>query len=513
MNVADQLYRAARLYPDYLAFVQDDKQRTFRTMDERTNRLANALRAAGLSPGARVAILLENSIDFVEADFGIAKSGYVRVALNPRSTARDVAYILADAEAELFIVGSHYDELLRQVPADELARVRIWRVDQGDGPPVGFQAEDYETVVGAASAAPVECDATPDSLHSIFYTSGTTGKPKGVMLTHSAVLHVTYNLLLEYGPVRPGHKILLMQPLSHGGGFFLLPWYISGGCSVIMKQFEPRRVLELARDWQIETIKLVPTMLQRILRLPDVREFQLPNLYQIIYGASPMPPEQLREAISIFGPKKFAQLYGQAEAPMTITVLPLEDHVLDGPHPERLASAGRPWRNVEVRVVDDAGHPLPPRQVGEVVVRGPHMMKGYWKNPELTAATIRNGWLHTRDMGYMDEHGYVYLIGRKDEMINSGGHMIAPAEVENVLYEFPDVAEAAVIGAPDPEWGQAVTAFVVLKPGSRATADDIIAFSREKLGFKRPKRVFLLPELPKTPNGKINKTALAEQLR
>lgn len=513
MNVADQLHRAARLYPDHLAFVQDDRQCTFAAMDMRTNRLAQALTAAGLSPGARVAILLENSIDFVEADFGVAKAGYVRVALNPRSTARDVAYILDDAEAEVFIVGSHYDDLLREVPAEQLSRVRVWRVDQGDGPPDGFEAQDYETVVGAAPADPVPCPAAPDSLHSIFYTSGTTGKPKGVMLTHGAVLHVTYNLLLEYGPVRPGHKILLMQPLSHGGGFFLLPWYISGGCSVIMKQFDARRVLELAREWDIETIKLVPTMLQRILRLPDVRDFQLPNLYQIIYGASPMPPEQLREAIAVFGEKKFAQLYGQAEAPMTITVLPLEDHVLDGPYSERLASAGRPWRNVDVRVMDDEGNFLPPRQVGEVVVRGPHMMKGYWKNPELTAATIRDGWLHTRDMGYLDEHGYVYLIGRKDEMINSGGHMIAPAEVENALYEHPDVAEAAVLGAPDPEWGQAVTAFVVLKAGARATIDDLIAFSREKLGFKRPKKVFLLPELPKTANGKINKAALRERLR
>ena len=300
-----------------------------------------------------------------------------------------------------------------------------------------------------------------------------------------------------------------MQPMSHGAGFFVLPWFIRGGCSVIMRTFDAAEALRLTRALEIETVKLIPTMLQRILRLPDAFPIDLPHLRQMIYGASPMPTEALRDAISKFGPK-LVQIYGQSEAPVTMTVLPLEDHDPGSRYPERLASAGRPWTTVAMKIVDDAGREMPTGEAGEVVLRAPQIMSGYWKRETLTKETIRDGWLHTKDVGRKDEHGYVYLLGRKDEMIISGGYNIAPREIEEMIYQHPGVEDAAVVGEPDPEWGQAVVAYVVFRKGAKEA--ELSEFLKGKLGYKRPKRIYRLAELPKNSNGKIQKTALKPHL-
>jgi long-chain acyl-CoA synthetase len=321
------------------------------------------------------------------------------------------------------------------------------------------------------------------------------------------MLQVAYNLCMETGPWGTGEKILLMQPLSHGAGFFVLPYVFKGGCCVIMPQFDPAEVLRLARVHEIETIKLIPTMLQRILRVPGVETAKLPKLRAMIYGASPMPNEPLRKAIEVFGPEKLVQIYGQSECPVTMTILPANEHRLDNPHPERLTSAGRPWTGVQVRIEDDAGNEVPDGTVGEVVLRGPHMMSGYWKREELSAETVKNGWLHTKDMGMRDAAGMIYLLGRKDEMIISGGYNIAPREIEDVLYQHAAVQEAAVVGEADPEWGQAVVAYVALRD-DKANLGEILEFAKGPLGFKRPKRLYVLKELPKNAAGKIQKKGL-----
>jgi long-chain acyl-CoA synthetase len=247
------------------------------------------------------------------------------------------------------------------------------------------------------------------------------------------------------------------------------------------------------------------------LRLPDLEHVRLPHLRCIIYGASPMPNEPLRRAIEVFGPGKLVQIYGQSECPVTLTVLPADEHRLDNPHPERLTSAGRAWTTVQVRIEDAAGHVLPDGQVGEVVLRGPHLMSGYWKREDLTAKAIVDGWLHTQDMGMRDAAGMIYLLGRKDEMIISGGYNIAPREIEDALYQHPAVAEAAVVGEADPEWGQAVVAYVALKEPD-ADLEAIIAGTKAALGFKRPKRLYVLAELPKNAAGKIQKAGLKPAL-
>ena len=503
MIVPDHLHAAARLHGHRPLAICGDESRTYAEIEERTNRLANALLATGLAPGDRVGTWLENSVRCIELDFALAKAGLIRVSLNPRLTAGESEFILADADAKAFFHDASFDTGVAELRPNVPTLRTVVRIDEGRA--------DYEAFVasGDPRAPAVRFDA--EHIYCLFYTSGTTGRPKGVMLSHRAILQVSYGLSMETGPWRTGEKILLMQPMSHGAGFFALPYVFKGGACVIMPRFDPAEVLRLAALHRIETIKLIPTMLQRVLRVPGVENVDLPHLRAMIYGASPMPNEPLRRAIEVFGPGRLIQIYGQSECPVTLTILPADEHRLDNPHPERLTSAGRAWTGVEIRIEDDAGNAVPDGTIGEVVLRGPHMMSGYWKRPELSAETVRDGWLHTKDMGMRDAAGMVYLQGRKDEMIISGGYNIAPREIEDVLYRNAAVQEAAVVGEADPEWGQAVVAYIALRDPD-ADLGAILEHAKGALGFKRPKRLYVLAELPKNAAGKIQKSALKPAL-
>lgn len=511
MNVADQLHKAARLYGNAIAARCGDETRSYAEIEERSNRLANALLAYGLKPGDRVATWMENSIRCIELDFALAKAGLVRVSLNPRLTAREAQYIFQDSDARCLVYGASFDD---QIPiATQGAPLIELRLRAAESTQVESAGSlDLETFIGTGKTDAPACKVDGEDIYCLFYTSGTTGRPKGVMLSHRAMLHVAWNLLMEVGPIAIGEKILLMQPLSHGAGFFVLPQYMKGGSSIIMRNFDPAEVMRLAGVHEIEVIKLIPTMLQRILRVPGLEAMKLPKLRSLIYGASPMPAEPLRRAIAVFGPDRLVQIYGQSECPVTLSILPAQEHRLNQPYPARLLSAGRPWATVEMRVVDDDFADVAEGGIGEIALRGPHMMSGYWKREDLTREAIRDGWLKTKDMGRIDEHGFVYLLGRKDEMIISGGYNIAPREVEDVLYQHELVQEAAVVGEPDAEWGQAVVAYIVLRDGYAGREHELLGFGRDQLGFKRPKRVYLMAELPKNAAGKIQKSALKPAL-
>jgi long-chain acyl-CoA synthetase len=500
VNVGDAVRRAARLYPGRIAVRCGDRSLRAAEVSERATRLANALLGSGLAAGDRVAVLTPNCAENMEIEFGCALGGLVRVSLNVRLAEADLLAVMEAMGVRGLIYAGRFHRLAERFAADRrdpaLLGLALDERDLAGGP-----GADYEPALSRASTEVPRAAVDERALYCLFSTSGTTGRPKGVMLTHRAQLAVATSLLLEYGPVRPGDSVLLPQPLSHGGGFFMLPYFLSGGCCVVAPTFGPH-VFELAERQDVGTLKLVPTMLIDLLRAGAApSRTYAPR--KIIYGGAPMPQQWLKEALRVFGPV-FLQLYGQAEAPMCISVLPEEEH-----RDERLlSSAGRPCRNVDVRVVDDADRDVEPGQPGEVIVRGDHMMDGYWGDEAQTARTLRGGYVRTRDTATVDEQGYLYLLGRSDEMINSGGFNIAPIVVERTLHEHPAIAEAAVVGVAHERWGEAVKAFVVLRPGARVKPEEIIEYCRPRLGMQRPQEVELVPSLPKNAYGKVVKSEL-----
>jgi acyl-CoA synthetase (AMP-forming)/AMP-acid ligase II len=322
------------------------------------------------------------------------------------------------------------------------------------------------------------------------------------MLSHRALTQVAYNVMIELGAATTASSILLPQPLSHGAGYFVLPYLACGGHLHVMPRFDPQQAVALGRQHGIRTLKLVPTMLLDILATGEALPYE-----DIIYGAAPIAQPLLEEALDRYGPV-LSQIYGQSEAPMTITYLSKADHQAGG---ERLRSAGRPWRSVAVEVVGQDAEPLAAGEVGEVVVRGPHLMTGYYGQPELTAEALRGGRLWTRDLATCDDQGYLYLLGRTDDIINSGGFNIAPREVEDVVARYEGVREVAAVGIPDERWGQAVRVYVVPEPGAELEGNLLIEFCKQALGFRRPRSVVVVPDLPRTSYGKIDRERLGRE--
>jgi len=513
MNVKHLIDRAVREYPNHMAVVYKDIRRTFRELDRRVNSLARALRSLGLRKGDRVGILLRNCCEFIEIDFALSKTGIVRVPLNARLTGSDHEYMLNDAEAETLIYGEGFREVVKAI-RPRLQRVkRFIEVSEGLSREDRSEALDYEALIQAnPSDETPQAEIDEEDLHTLFYTSGTTGKPKGAMLTQKSWANVAINLLLDYGPVTESDVILNTQPLSHGAGFFVLPYFVRGATNVLIPEFKPSLVFETIEREKVTVLKLVPSMLYQLLDAPEKTRYNLTSLHSIIYGGSPIAVPRLIEALRFFG-QKLVQLYGQAEAPMCISTLSKSDHLLEG-SPEvlkRLSSAGKPCVNVEVRVVNEEGKDLRPGEVGEVIVRGYHIMKGYWKLPEATAEVLRDGWVHTGDLGYFDEGGFLFLVDRKRDVIISGAFNIYPKEIEDVIVTHPKVKEAAVIGVPDEKWGEAVKAVVVPKEGVEIDPEEIIEHCRQHLAsFKKPKSVDFVKELPRNPYGKVQKTVLRE---
>jgi len=496
MDVAYLLRRAAKEFPHSPAVDDGARWLTHEALLSRAERLANALDDLGVAEGASVGILCENRSEYLEADAAIALGRRVRVALNARLHLDDHRFVAVDSAMRVLF---HSREHAASAAAlrEELGLITI-SFDEGDE-----VSPWYETLLEAAPGGTRVRSTDVEGAAWITYTSGTTGRPKGIVLSHRAIREVSVNLLSELGPPEAGEQIVLTQALSHGAGYFPLPYLLCGAGVYVMKKFDPEETWALSTRDNVRTLKLVPAMLPPLVEHSG-RHWGYDS---IVYGASSIPQPVLERSLDRFGPS-LVQVYGQSEAPVTLTCLHKQDHLLR----DARLSAGRPWRRVQVEVRDGDGQVVEPGEVGEVCVRGPHLMSEYHQNPEATKAVFVDGWIHTNDMARTDAAGFVYLQGRKDEMINSGGYNIAPREVEDVLVNNSGVQEAVVLGMPDERWGSAVTAVVQAKPAAQLTGDELIAFARPRLGMRTPKRVVFLDEIPRTPYGKVDRVALRTRL-
>jgi acyl-CoA synthetase (AMP-forming)/AMP-acid ligase II len=511
MNLGYMLSRSADANPHHPAIIYGTRVLTYQELNERVNRIASAFLDLGLKPGDRVAIFSPNRPEILETLFATWKAGLVAVPMNFRLHRDEVRYILNHSESRLLVYAGVYQKDIDHI-APELTATRTMVCLDG---PAGARQQnalavhDYEELVihgdDVERVAPVD----GDDLAWIFYTSGTTGRPKGAMLTHRILLLAAMNACADVYPFSHRDIALHVAPLTHGSGLYALPLIAKGSTNVILdvSRFDPEAVFALIEKHRVTVLPfMAPTMVKRLVESDARAKHDLRSLRCIVYGGAPMYVEDLVAGLKAFGPI-FVQVYGQGECPMTITGLACDEHDLN--RPERLASAGTARMGVEVRIQDAEGNVLPRGEIGEIAVRSDLVMKGYWRDPEATAETVVNGWLKTGDVGYLDEHGYLYILDRTKDMIISGGNNIYPREVEEVLLRHPAVQEVCVFGVPDPEWGEAVKAVVVLKPGHTATEEELVAFCRNHLAsYKKPRSVDFVEELPKNAYGKVLKREL-----
>ena len=477
---------------------------TFREVNEHANRLANALAGLGLQPGTRVATLAHNCLQYAEIEFGLMKGAFPQTILNPMLNAQELLFQLNDSESPVLILQQRYAETINSI-RNQLPTTKQFICFDGKDP----NMLDYEGLLVSASHEEPDVKIDPETLGELRYTGGTTGTPKGIMLPFKSAAAVTRDLMMEYlGDLTHEDRWLAIQPLFHGAGWYILPVWAKGMTQYIVNDFHAETALEVIEKEGITAIKTIPTVLMRLLDAPDIRKRDLSSVKTIIYGGEPMPVKRLEEAMDIFGPV-FMQLYGQTEAPMIISVLKKEDYKNE----KLLKSVGRPATMVQVEIVDSNNKGVAPGEIGEIIVKGDHMMTGYLKRPEATNEVLIDGWLHTKDLGTIDEDGYIYLSGgRTSDMIISGGENIYPQEVEQVIYQHPSVAEASVFGIPDDKWGEAVCAAVAFKPRRSATEEELINFCKERLaGYKKPQSIYFLPELPKSGAGKILRKELRQR--
>ena len=503
MDVANFISRYGNYYGDRTAVVFGDKRTSFREMSRRVNQLANALLDLGVKSDDRVALLANNCPQFIEVFFARYELGVTEVTLNTKLSPEEWARQLDEAEVNTLLVGEDLVEKVSSI-RPRLGRIKHFIAFSGTPPDM----MDYETLILSASPRPpgVDVDVGQEKLQRILYTGGTTGVPKGIMLSRAADLAQLRNVLVDLIPdLNPNDVFLGLQPFYHAIRPFFFPCWMRGTRHVIVSDFHPEAAFHEIENEKVSVIKTVPTVLVRLLSDPRVRDRDLRSVRTILYGGSPMPVEKLKEGIDFFGPI-FVQNYGQSESAMTVCFLGKSDHLIKGDpkNVARLASVGRPYSWVEVKLVDEKGEEVPPGEPGELAVRGDHNMMGYLNNPDETRKTLKDGWVHTRDIGRIDEEGYVFLVDRKGDMIISGGENVYPGEVEQVLYGHPAVMEACVFGIPDEKWGESVTAAVAPKPGMNVTEEELIAYCKQRLArYKTPQKISFFDSLPKSPMGKI----------
>ena len=514
MNTTEFLNITSLIVPERTAIVFDGKRFSFHELEERVKNLANAISGLGGGSGDRIATMQVNCNENIETYFAAAKLDAVYVPLNFRSRPEEIEYMLNDSEPKVLITGERYVSMVNDIKGDLPTVDHLVVLD--DASVEGW--ESYETLIASASDDDLFPEDDEDDLTMVMFTAGTTGSPKGVMLSHDSF---SSYILSNVSPpeIESEEKNILTVPLYHIAGIQAVMAAIYGGRTlIIQRQFEPVEWMTLVQEEKANRAMMVPTMLKMLMDHKDFETFDLSSLEVITYGAAPMPLEVIKRAIGQFPGTFFINAFGQTETAATITMLPPEDHLLEGSEEEiekklnRLTSIGKPLSDVEVRIVDEDGGEVAVGETGEIVAHGPRLMKGYWNQQAATAEALRGGWLYTGDLGYFDEDGYIFLSGRAKDFIKRAGEMVSPEEVEQILHSHPAIDEAAIIGVPDLDWGERVRAIVVAKPGSTIDEEEVISYCKDRMAsFKKPESVVVVDELPRNPLGKVLKRVLREE--
>ncbi|OBY88482.1 fatty-acid--CoA ligase [Pseudomonas sp. AU11447] len=505
MHMTHALQRALLLHPDRLVTIFRDRRRNYREFGERVARLAGALQALGMQPGDRVGMLGLNSDWYFEYVLGTWWGGGVINGVNTRWSVPEIVYSLDDCDTRILLVDDNFLAMAEDIRRS--AKVAPVLIHVGDGPaPDGMLS--YEQLL--REARPVEdCQRGGTDLASIMYTGGTTGHPKGVMHSHQNIWSMLMARLAGH-PIEEGAVVLHVAPMFHAAALAaVLLQYMMDLPHVFMPGFEPVELMQTIQREQVRETLLVPVMLQVILTHPEFHRYDLSSLKSMVYGAAPISPALMNLALEHLPGLEFTQGYGMTETTSGVVFNGPENHSAAGVASGRIRAAGQPGISVLARIVDEQGEEVPRGSVGEILLRGPQIMLGYWNRPEETAQALRGGWMHTGDAGYMDDEGYIYIVDRVKDMIVSGGENVYSAEVEGAIASHPAVALSAVIGIPHAKWGEAVHAVIVLKPGTRAEGEEIIEHCRRFIaGYKCPKTVEFREAMPLSAAGKILKRDL-----
>ena len=494
MQISSTVRRAAQVNGRGIATHFGAREQTWEAFAGRVARLASGLVDLGVKPGDRVAMLALNSDRYLEWFFAVPWAGAVFVPINIRLAPPEIEHWLGDSGASVLFIDDAFLPVLERLQG-RMGSVRAI-VHVGDGaPPDGLLA--YESLIDGKSEL-ASRDTGGDELAALFYTGGTTGRSKGVMLSHRNVLTNALQFGEMAGFTRESTYIHAPPMFHIANGAAMFATATAAANSTIIAAFDPVACMAAIQERKVSVALLVPTMVNMMINHPQVGDYDLSGLVDLLYGASPMPEAVIVKALEVLPGARFRQAYGQTEAGPVLTMLGPERHTLEGPLAGRIKSAGQAIPGVELRIVDEDDNEAPRGTVGEIAARGPNVMLGYWNQPELSAQTLRGGWLHTGDGGYMDEDGYIYVVDRVKDMIISGGENVYSAEVENAVYQHAAVAECAVIGVPDDKWGERVHAIVRCKEGASLTAEDLMTFCHEIIaGYKCPRSVeFVADPLP-----------------